>query len=161
MHLLGRIVAVIGLCSLSLGAARAQDKSSHDHLPYEEKSVWTITYMEAKPGKFNAYLEDLSKMWLAAMERLKADGYVLSYKVLRLDFVRDNEPDLAIMVEYKNMAAFDAGTRYWEKVIREIAGSLDQADKAEINREELRKIRGTVLFRELELTADSPVKKRD
>ena len=64
------IVLGIGLVSAS-----AQDK-----IPFVEKSVWTITFVESKPGQFNSYIEDLSKVWQSYMKRMKADGHVLSYK---------------------------------------------------------------------------------
>ena len=55
-----------------------------------------------------------------------------------------------LMVEYKNMGSFDAGTVYWERLAKEVAGSIDKADKATINREELRKVRGTTILREID-----------
>ena len=138
------VVAAIVL-GISFVPASAQDK-----FPFVEKSVWTVTYVETKPGRFNPYIDDLSKVWQSYLKRMKADGHVLSYKILAAQFVRDNEPNLMLMVEYKNMAAFDAGTAYWERITKEVAGSIDKADKATINREELRKVRGTTVLREID-----------
>lgn len=133
------------LASIIVTSLRAQEK-----LPYIEKSVWTITYVETKPGKFDDYIVELSKAWLAHLNRLQKDGYVLSHKIMRIEHPRDNEPNMILMVEYKNMAAFDVGTGYLEGIANEVFGSLRKGDQAEINREELRKLRGEVLTRELD-----------
>ena len=42
----------------------------------------------------------------------------MSTKLLRVEFPRDNEPDLLIMVEYKNIAALDQGTEQAEKPLK-------------------------------------------
>jgi hypothetical protein len=124
--------------------------SGQEKFPWVEKSVWVASFIQMKPGKFNAYIDDLSKVWLRYVNKQKQDGHVISYKMLRVEFPRDNEPDLVLMVEYKNMAAFDAGADYMEAAVKEIAGSLSEDSRAEITREDLRKLRGSVLFREID-----------
>jgi len=138
---------ILASAALGLWVANA---SAQERLPYVEKSVWTTTYVQTMPGKFDTYIEDLSKVWLMYVKRLKADGHILSYRILRVEFTRDNEPNLVLMTEYKNMAAFDVGTEYWEKLLQEVTGSLDKANRASASREELRKLRGTLLLRELD-----------
>jgi hypothetical protein len=44
---------------------------------------------------------------VALQEDSKRRGWVIDYKVLTAVDPRDNEPDLYLMVEYKNMAAMD------------------------------------------------------
>jgi hypothetical protein len=131
--------------SLVMGSATAQEK-----FPFVEKSVWTIAYVLTKPGQFNAYFIDLSKVWLEYIKKQKEDGQVLSYKLLRVEFARDNEPDMIIMVEYKNMAALDQGTEHVEQLVREVQGSIENSTKSAIAREALRQLKGTVLLRELD-----------
>jgi hypothetical protein len=141
--------AVVALLTC-LYAASPTVTSAQEKLPWVEKTVWVASYIETKPGKFNDYIKELSNLWLRYVNKLMHDGYVVSYKMMRVEFARDNEPDLVILIEYKNMAAFDAGTEYMESVVKEIAGSLSQDSKAETTREELRKLRGSLLFREID-----------
>lgn len=133
-----------------LSIASATVVSGQEKFPWTEKTVWVASYIQTKPGKFNDYISELSKVWLAYLNKLKQDGLIISYKMMRVEFARDNEPDLLLLVEYRNMASFDASTDYMESVAKEIAGSLDQSNKADIAREDLRRLRGSLLLRELE-----------
>jgi hypothetical protein len=131
--------------SLAIGSATAQEK-----YPFVEKSVWTMAKARTKPGQFNAYFIDLSKVWLEYIKKQKERGQVLSYKLLRVEFPGEDDPDLLLMVEYKNMAALDQGTEYSEQLVKEVQGSIENSTKAAVAREALRELKGTVLLRELD-----------
>jgi len=138
------MLAVVACC-ISLTPVSAEDK-----IPYIKKSVWVITFVKTKPGKFDDYIRDLSSKWLKYINKLKEDGHVLSYKMLSVQFPRDNEPNLLLMTEYKNMASFDLGTAYWERTITKVSGSLDEASKGTIKRGDLRTLRGEMVLREID-----------
>ena len=110
---------------------------------YERGSVWTISYVETKPGHFDDYLKNLSGLWKIQLDALKKDGKVLSYKVLSISSPRDKEPDLILMVEQPDWAIFDTPDEYWDELILKIFSSLDEANQADIKREELRTLRGS------------------
>ena len=80
---------------------------------------------------------------------LKKRGMVLDYKVLTVADPRDNEPDLFLMVEWKNMAAFDTPLDEQDAMARKLFGSLADASKADLDRESIRTLRGDMLTREL------------
>ncbi|TBZ73814.1 hypothetical protein [Rhizobium leguminosarum] len=130
------------------GAARVAAQSPE--LAWREKTVWTVSYVETKPGAFNDYMRDISGLWKKYIERAKSDGVVVSYKILSVLFTRDKEPDIIIMTEYKNMAAFDNELQYMDKIFKELGGSWDETDKLIVDREKLRSLRGTLLAREIE-----------
>jgi hypothetical protein len=138
------LIAVFAICCYAY-AAKAQER-----VPYKEKSVWTMSYFKTKPGQFDAYLDELSKLMPKYMDQLKADGHVLSYKILRVEFPRDNEPNLIILIEYKSMADLDPGMEYFERLTKQFFGSIDNSSKIAVEREQLRKTRGAVLARELD-----------
>ena len=116
---------------------------------WENGSVWTVSQIETKPGHFNDYIKDLSNVWRKYLDAQKRDGFVLSYKMLNVNFARDGEPDLILLVEYKNWAAFDQGVEYFEKLAQELQGSIKSAQVANINREELRSLRGGLVAQEV------------
>jgi hypothetical protein len=118
---------------------------------WEEGTVWTINFVKTKPGHFNSYMDEFSIILVKYLERLKKDGVVMSYKVLQVSFPRDNEPDLLVMTEYKDMAVFDRGVDYFEKVMEEVFGSVAQMEKGIIDREQMRTLRGAILTRDLKL----------
>lgn len=116
---------------------------------WEEGSVWTIQFVKTKPGKFSSYITDLSNVYRKYVDKLVKDGSVLSYKILEVSFPRDNEPDIIVLTEYRNLEVFDRGAAYFDGIIEQVLGSLSDAEKAEVNREELRSFRGEILTRQL------------
>ena len=121
---------------------------------YAQGSVWTIGYIETKPGQFNAYMHNLEGEWLRYVRAQKDDGDVLSYKVLTVAAPRDGEPNLIIMVEWKNMGVFDRSEEYWEELAQRLSGSIDKLVKDSVDREKLRTLRGEMITRELVFKSD-------
>lgn len=116
---------------------------------WKEEGVWVMSFIETKPGHFNDYVNDLSNVWRKFLEAQKEDGMVESYKMLNVSFARDNEADLILLVEYKDWAAFDNGADYFDEVASKIMGSTQKAQEANINREELRNLRGSIVAQEI------------
>jgi len=140
----GFLLCIFSMISISFfGGAFAADRV------WEDGSVWSITFAETKPGQFNAYMDDLSKVWRAFVEREKQDGDILSYRVLQVATPRDGEPNVMFLVEYKNWAAFDKGVEYFDKLSEEIMGSTEQSNVASIDREALRTLRGGLTAQEV------------
>ena len=54
--LLSLVFAVVAAFSLSTGLD-AQER------PYTEGSVWDVTLVKTKPGQYESYLADLSRVW--------------------------------------------------------------------------------------------------
>ncbi|MEJ1931787.1 hypothetical protein WDZ92_16230 [Nostoc sp. NIES-2111] len=127
------------------GAAQAQTAPR----VYEGGSVWRVSYIETKPGMFDEYLAYLNTAWRQQNENGMKSGDVLSYKILAVDSARDNEPDLILMIEYKNMAVFDASMAEQDKRISSVFGSTQKAAQNAVSRETMRVQRGSVLVREL------------
>jgi len=121
---------------------------------YAQGSVWTIGYIETKPGKFNAYMNNLEDEWVRYIRAQRDDGDVLSYKILAVAAPRDGEPNLILMVEWKNMAVFDRSEEYWDELTKRLSGSTEKQIKSNIDREELRNLRGEMIARELVFKSD-------
>ena len=140
-----RISFVIVLFCLFAMPVQAQSEKR----VYENGSVWTITYVKTKPGHFDDYLKDLSMVWKKYLDEQIKDGKALSYKILNVAFARDDEPNLILLVEQKDWATFDTPIEYWEGVSKKVQGSLDKAEQASIDREQLRTLRGSTSAVEL------------
>src|SRR5687768_4471261 len=69
--------------------------------------VWELSYIETEPGRFDDYAAYLNQGWRASLEEAKKTGDVLDYKVLAVANPRDDEPDVMLLIKYKNMAVFD------------------------------------------------------
>jgi hypothetical protein len=132
-------LAFVGLAA----SASAQERA------YDNGPIWDVTAVQTKPGHFNDYIRFISTTWRAEQEQLKKAGYVVDYKVLTTLDARDNEPDVLLSVEYKDLAAMDIPLDKQDAMARELFGSLAGADKADIDRESFRTLRGDVVYREL------------
>ena len=91
----------------------------------------------------------LVKSYREKLTAFQKQGQVLDYKVLTVADPRDNEPDLYLLVEWKNMAAFDTPLDQQDALTRKLFGSVADANKAGMDRESVRTLRGDMLTREL------------
>lgn len=76
--------------------AMAQESS------YKPGSVWEATRIDVLPGQFENYMDFLSATWKKNQELAKAEGIVLDYHVLAVNNPRQGEPDLVLIIEYKD-----------------------------------------------------------
>ena len=116
---------------------------------YDTGSVWSISYIEVKPGQLNAYMANINGAWRAQRALGQKRGDELSYKILEVADPRDNEPNLILMIEYKNWAVRDRTLAQAEADTKAIQGSLDKAMQATIDRGALRTQRGSLTADEL------------
>ncbi len=137
------LAAVAALGAVPLAAAAQEAR------PYDKGPVWDVSAIQTKPGHFDDYMKWLATGWKANMEDLKARGVVLDYKVLSVADPRDNEPDLFLMVEYKNMAAMDVPLDSLDAQVKKMYGSVSAMTAAGLQRETIRTQRGDMLVREL------------
>ena len=135
----------------SLALAGFAATASAQERTYDNGPVWDVSSIQTKPGHFNDYMKFVSKTWRAEQEQLKKAGYVIDYKVFTAMDPRDDEPDLLLAVEYKNMAALDMPLDQQDAMTRKLFGSMAGADKANIDRAVFRTLRGDTMFRELVL----------
>jgi hypothetical protein len=144
------ILAMSFAATLALGAvATAPTQAQTSDRVYDNGTVWRVAAIETKPGMFNAYMKYLSTTWRAIQEAGIKRGDVVSYKVLVDDAPRDHEPNLYLMIEYKNMAVFDRSLKELDDQTAATFGSTAKAQDAAISREALRTPRGQDTLREL------------
>jgi hypothetical protein len=140
------------LCAALIAAALALSGAAFAQTAertYDNGPVWTIGYIETKPGMFDDYLAYLAGPWRSLNEAAKKRGDVLDYKVLAVDSPREHEPDVILLIEYKNMAVFDRSLAVLEKDANAVFGSNPQANQAAVKREDIRVLRGAITAREL------------
>lgn len=132
-------------CSTLPFVASAQDPDR----VWDQGSIWSVSYVETKPGQFNAYIKDLSNVWRRYLDAQKKDGLVLSYRILNVDAPRDNEPDLILLIEFKDWAAYGTGVEYFEKQAVALQGSIEASLQSNVDRAALRTLRGGVTAQEI------------
>ena len=128
--------------SLSL-SARAQDERA-----YTEGPVSEVAYIHVEYGHFDEYVDWLNSTWKPTMEATKKAGLIIDYKVFSLTPKSPDQPNIILMITYKNMAALDKGVEQ-EAVAKRVIGSTEAQNKARVGRNEYRKLLGSELIREL------------
>jgi hypothetical protein len=117
-------------------------------LPYTEGTVWDITFVRTKPGMELDYMKSLAAEWQKQNEELKKQGVILSYKLLYGSPANQEDWDMMLMVEFKNMAALDGIVGKYMDVINKMR-SKDQQISGYIKRSEMRDVLGDKIVREL------------
>ena len=139
-------IASLILSALAFGSiAHGQDNTRNWELGY----VVQVTDVHIKDGMFNAYINDLNRIWRKFNDKQIEDGDVISYSMYSPAAQRDGEPDLVLVITYKNWAAFDRSIEYFEEISEEVFGSMEEGRTANINRGELRTIGSTVNMQEI------------
>ena len=138
---------ILSMClapsSLSLNA-RAQDVRQ-----YTDGTVTEADYIEVEYGHFEEYIDWLNSTWKPTMEAMKKAGLIIDYKVFRATPKSPDQPNVILMITYKNgMAALDKSVEL-EDVAKKVIGSTEIQNKARVFRNEYRKVLGTELIREL------------
>jgi hypothetical protein len=137
------LVGALTLGSVAPAAAQVAERT------YENGPVWTVGYVETKPGMFDDYMAYLAGPWKILQEAGRKRGDILAYHVLAVDSPREHESDVILLIEYKNMAVFDRALSEQDKDTAAAFGSVVGGNKAAVKREEIRILHGGVSAREL------------
>lgn len=136
-------------CLFTVAFVLIPSAQADDRVYKDGGSVWSVSYIETKPGHFDDYIANLNQIWRRYLDAQKKDGDVLSYKMIPIAFPRDGEPNLMLMVEFKNWASLDRGNEYFDNLAAKLQGSVDNATQSNIDREELRSLRGGFVGQEI------------
>ena len=138
------IILALGLAASSLSL----NAGAEDERQYTEGPVSEMAYIQVEYGHFEEYIDWLNSTWRPTMEATKKAGLIIDYKVLRLTPKSADQPNIILMITFKNMAALDKGIEQ-EAVAKKVIGSTEVQNKARVGRNEYRKLLGAELIREL------------
>src|SRR5579885_3123589 len=127
--------------------------TSKDKRGYTDGPVTEVAYVRVEYGHLEDYLAWLNTTWKPVMEASKQAGLIVGYKVCRALPKSPDEPNILLMITYKDMAAFggDTGDKAAEldAVAEKVIGSIEVQNQARVFRNEYRKVLGTELIREI------------
>ena len=146
MKRLVTLAACAALAVIGAGLVRAQSDA-----PYTEGPVWTITMVKTKAGMTDDYLKALAKIYKSTNDEMKKQGLIMDYKILIGNDATPQDFDILLMVEFKNMAAFDGLREKADPIVDKILGSEDARRQGAIKQMEIREIMGNKLMREVTL----------
>ena len=138
-------LAVLVCASMFSVSASAQDNTRN----WDYGNVIATSGVHLEPGALNAYINDLNGLWRVFLDQQIKDGNVASYRIIQNSYPRDGEPDLILITEHPNWAAFDLSNKYFEDLTKKLQGSLDKARDANIDRGKLRRLGGQSVYQEI------------
>lgn len=133
--------------------AMAQLQPWDDYEP--QQTVVELTYVKVDEGQLGFYLEGLKQTWVKANEAAKSIGQITDYGIYAVPYGA-NEVNLVLRVNYPNMASLDPDKAEYDKFMQ-AWGEANQESSSKTVRElynNIRKIKGTYVLRELKLNMD-------
>jgi hypothetical protein len=139
------LVLSLSLAASSLAfSARAQDVRQ-----YMDGPVTEMDYIRVEYGHFEEYVDWLNSTWKPTMEATKKAGLILDYKVVRATPRTPDQPNIFLMITYKNMAAALDKVAEQEDVAKKVIGTTEVQNKARVGRNQYRTVLGTEYVREI------------
>jgi len=138
------------LCALAALPALAAMTTSvwADGRDYNDGPVVNASYIRTVDGHFNDYMHWLATTYKKQQEAAKAAGLITSWRVLVVEARSPQDPDIILVVEFKNWAALDHLGGKLEQVSAKIEGSVEAADKSEADRAKIRTVLGSRTMQE-------------
>ena len=118
---------------------------------YRPGTVWEASRIDVLPGQFENYMDYLSSTWKKIQEAGKAEGAVIDYHVLSLNNARQGEPDLVLIIEYKDYMTTAQQEAAQKRVNALLAQDDRTAQAAGAARSKMREQLGSMEYQELNL----------
>jgi len=124
--------ALLGLSSLSSTVALADGKD------YSDGPVINVAAIRTVDGHFDDYMHFLATTFKHEQEAAKKAGLITGYRVIVVEPRGPDDPDIYLVIEYKNWAALDGLGGKLDKISAEVEGSVEAAAKSEADRAKIR-----------------------
>lgn len=134
--------------AVMLAAALATPAMAQDS-NYKPGTVWEVGRINVLPGQFENYMDWLAGQWKKVNELGKAEGIVAEYHVLGSTHPREGEPDLILIIEYRDFQSTAQQEAFNKKVNAMLAQTDRSATSASGERAKMREQLGSVQYQEL------------
>ena len=114
-----------------------------DGRDWNDGPVVNVSAVRTVDGHFDDYMHWLATTWKQQEEAAKTAGLILSYDVLVVEARTPNDPDIYLVVRYKNWAALDNLGGKLDAVMSKIEGSVEKAHQSVAERDKIRTILGS------------------
>ena len=134
------------LCLIGANVTAVAD----DHA-YTEGPVINVASIRTMEGKFDDYMTWLSTTWKKMQEASKKAGYIVSYEVLSVEPRGPDDPDIYLVITYKNWAALDGAIVKGDEISKQVEGSVSAANQSQSARDKIRRVIGSQTMQALVL----------
>jgi len=97
-----------------------------DHA-YTEGAVVNVSSIRTVDGKFDDYMKWVDTTWKTEREAAKKAGYLVSYQVITVEPRGPDDPDLYLVLTYRNWAALDGALAKGDQISKQFEGSVAAA----------------------------------
>jgi len=122
---------------------------------YSLGAVTEVDYIHVEYGHFDEYMKWVTSTWAPTMEAAKKAGLIVGYKVFQASPKSPDDANVYLEITFKNLAAYagDIGDQAeaFEAVTEKVICNSVCQDQARVHRNEIRKVLGTEVTRELVL----------
>lgn len=122
-----------------------------DEHPYSEGPVVNVSRIRTADGHFEDYMKFVATKWKQEQEAAKKTGDVLSYEVLTVEPRTPDDPDILLVIYFKNWAALDGSIAKGDAIAKAVDGSVMAAEKGSADRASIRRILGSSTMQVLNL----------
>ena len=122
-----------------------------DEHPYTEGGVVNVARIRTLDGKFDDYMQYLDTTWKQSQEAAKKAGYILNYEVIQVEPRTADDPNLLLVVRYKNWAALDGALARNDEIAKLVQGSVAAANQSMADRDKIRRLVGSSTMQVLNL----------
>ena len=145
-----RISTLASIASTAIVMCCAAPAFADEHV-YSEGEVVNISKIRTENGHFDDYMKYLDTTWKAEQEAFKKAGLITGYQVLTVEPRGTDDPDIILIVRYKNWAAYDGWVTKYDEVMKQVEGSLSASDTGMSQRDKIRRTLGSMTAQELKL----------
>jgi hypothetical protein len=121
-----------------------------DHA-YSEGPIVNVTRIRTMDGKFDDYIKYLDTTWKREQEAAKKAGNIISYQVLTIEARGPDDPDVLLVITFKNWGTLDGALAKGDAIAKQIEGSLNASNQAQSDRSKIRRVLGSSTMQVLEL----------
>ena len=147
------LIGVVALVSGANASDTANKAPAQNERGYTYGPVTEVDYVRVEYGHFDEYMAWVASTWVPTMEAEKKAGLIIGYKVFQASPKSPDQPNVYLEITYKNMAAYagDIGDQAasFEAVTEQVICNSACQDQARVRRNEIRKVLGTEVTREL------------
>jgi hypothetical protein len=146
-----RMDQLFGVIGLLLSTAIFATAVHADGRNYNDGPVVEVSSIRTMDGHFDDYMQWLATNWKKQEEAAKKAGLITKYQVLVAQAQGPNDPDIYLIVEYKNWAALDGIGGKFDAISAQVEGSVEKANQPEADRGKIRTVLGVKTVQVAEL----------
>ena len=120
MHRL-RFLGFLLLSTLVVGGGSAQNSARDKSFStFSPKPVWTLEYIEVKPGMFGPAMGYLDDNWMRVRQEAKQDGAVLTFFRIAEQASDKNDWHVVLITEFKDADTYASHETLFDSIIKRL-----------------------------------------